>query len=63
MDKVLFMKWLNYIISIIVFIYSFFLFYNDTQAWVGSLSAAVLSAGLVFVSLTMLRWLVQVFIK
>jgi hypothetical protein len=63
MDTVLYMKWINYVISFVVFVYGFLFFYRDTQAGMGSLAAALLSAGLVFISLTMLRWLVQVFLK
>lgn len=54
---------LGYILTIGILIFGFFLFFHDTHEWIGSLTAAVISAGLVFFSFIAIRWLVQVFTK
>lgn len=57
------MKWLGYGMSLVVLIIGFLLFYSDTQEWISSLMAALLSAALILGSFIALRWLVQVFTK
>ena len=57
------LKWIDYIISLFIFIFGFLLFYSETNEWKGSLLAAILSAALTFVSLVAIRWLIEVFTK
>ena len=56
-------KWASLISSLLVFVFSFLLFYDDNQKIAGSFSAAILCALLFWLSFIMLSWLVRVFIK
>jgi hypothetical protein len=63
MNTIILMKWLSYIISTLVLIVGFLLFYRETQEAIGSFVAAFFSAVLSFISFMMLRWLIQVFLS
>ena len=63
MKKTFPMKGLRYVSSLLTLIVGFLLFYNKTQEPIGSLTAAILSAALVWISCIMLEWIVQIFIK
>jgi len=52
-----------YLVSVLTLVITFQVFYQDNAEFFGSLAAAILSAGLMFVSLIMLSWLAQVFMK
>lgn len=56
-------KWASLISSLLVFVFSFLLFYDDNQKIAGSFSAAFLCALLFWVSFIMLSWLVRVFTR
>ncbi|MCE2982988.1 MAG: hypothetical protein LW832_05425 [Parachlamydia sp.] len=49
--------------SLAVFLLTFFLVYDDTQATIGSVTAAILTALLFWISFMMLSWLIRVFTK
>ena len=49
--------------ALLTFVGAFLLFLSDTHEVFGSLGAALLSAGLVWISCVMLGWLCDVFIK
>lgn len=53
----------SYIFAGIMLIFSFYLFYNDTHLFWKSLWAAVLAAGLFWVSYVLVRWLILAFRK
>lgn len=48
----------SYLFAGIMLIFSFLLFYNDTQLFWKSLAAAVLAAALFWVSYVLVRWLI-----
>lgn len=54
---------IGYYVALGTLIFGWWLFYTDTQEWLGSLVAASLSACLVLASFLGLSWLVQVFTK
>jgi hypothetical protein len=56
-------KWASLFSSLLVFVFSFLLFYEDNQKIAGSLSAALLCALLFWVSFIMLSWLARVFTR
>ncbi len=56
-------KWALISVSIAVLIFSFFVFYRDTQEFFSSLTAAILSAALVLGALIIMSWLIRVFMK
>ncbi|MBA2369448.1 MAG: hypothetical protein H0V82_10560 [Candidatus Protochlamydia sp.] len=56
-------KWASLFSSLLVFILSFLLFYDDNQKIAGSLSAALLCALLFWISFIMLSWIARVFTK
>ena len=58
MDSEKFIDKTSYIVTIISLILSFLLFYSDTLEGMKSLGAAVLFAGLVWISYIMVRWLI-----
>ena len=55
--------WIIAIISLVVFILTFFIFFRDTQEFFSSLTAAVFSALLVLGTLIIGSWLLRVFTK
>jgi hypothetical protein len=58
-----FMKWFGYLASLAILIFGFFLFYWETNEWIGSLLAASLSAALAFGAFIVMRWFIDVFVK
>lgn len=63
MDAVSIFKWMGYILTAVTLIGGFALFYGETQEWIGSLTAAILSAILVLISFMILSWLLKAFLK
>ena len=55
------MKNYERIVSMITLILAFFLFYSETNEWMGSLAAAILTAALTLGAMIILRWLTEVF--
>lgn len=51
------------IISLFVFILTFFIFFRETQELLSSLTAALLSTLLVLASLIIVSWFIRVFTK
>lgn len=48
----------SYIFAAIMLVFSFFLFYNDTHLLWKSFFAAILAAGLFWISYVLVRWLI-----
>ncbi len=48
----------SFVVAIITLIFGLILFFSQTGEFIGSLSAALLAAGLAWVSYIFLRWLV-----
>ena len=55
------MKRYEYFVSLITLTGTFLLFYSDTNEWMGSVAAAILTTALTLGSMIMIRWLVEVF--
>lgn len=51
----------GYIIAVATFLFSFILFYNNTDVFGGSIAAALLSAALVWMTYLMLRLVLLTF--
>ncbi len=56
-------QWTIAMISLVVFILTFFIFFRETQEFFSSLTAAILGTILVLGSLIIVSWLIQVFKK
>lgn len=52
---------LCYVLSLVVLLFGFLLFYSQTGEWKGSLMAAVLAAALVYGACVTIKWLIEVF--
>lgn len=57
MNETPFINRFSYIIAGITFVTCFLVFFNDTKAFFGSLSAAIIAGGLVWGTYLILRWL------
>jgi predicted RND superfamily exporter protein len=55
--------WVIAIISLVVFILTFFILFRETQEIFSSLTAAIFSALLVWGALIIISWLIRVFTK
>lgn len=55
--------WVIAMISLAVFILTFFIFFRDTYEFYSSLTAAILSAALTLITLIVISWFVRVFMK
>lgn len=48
---------ISLLIAAVTFFFSFFIFFSDTKIFFGSLAAALMTAGLVWATYVVLRWL------